>query len=341
MLSFESDYIEGAHPKSLARLAETNLEQLTGYGEDIYSQQAKEKIREACACPQAQICFLMGGTQTNKIVTATMLAPYEGVIAAETGHINTHEAGAIEAAGHKVLTLPQHQGKIDAKELAHLLEQFFLDENHEHMVFPGMVYISHPTEYGTLYSREELFALSALCGKYQIPLYMDGARLGYALAAGGDVPSLPEIAAACDAFYIGGTKAGALCGEALVFSKNNMPAHFMTRIKQHGALLAKGRLLGLQFDTLFTDGLYMEICRHADAMAARLKDAFREKGYAFFLETPTNQQFILLENDCYEMLKTKVAFGFWERTDDHHVVIRAATSWATTREDLEALRRIL
>ncbi len=341
MLSFESDYIQGAHPKILARLMETNLEKLTGYGEDIYSQQAKEKIRKACACPQAQICFLVGGTQTNKIVADTMLAPYEGVIAAETGHINTHEAGAIEAAGHKVLALPQHQGKIDAKELAHFLEQFYLDENHEHMVFPGMVYISHPTEYGTLYSREELVSLSALCGKYRIPLYMDGARLGYALAAGGDVPSLPEIAAACDVFYIGGTKAGALCGEALVFSKNNMPAHFMTRIKQHGALLAKGRLLGIQFDTLFTDGLYMEICRHADAMAALLKDAFREKGYAFFLETPTNQQFILLENDRYEMLKTKVAFGFWERADDHHVVIRAATSWATTREDLEALRRIL
>ncbi len=341
MLSFESDYIQGAHPKILARLMETNLEKLTGYGEDIYSQQAKEKIREACACPQAQICFLMGGTQTNKIVTATMLAPYEGVIAAETGHINTHEAGAIEAAGHKVLTLPQHQGKIDARELEHFLEQFFLDENYEHMVFPGMVYISHPTEYGTLYSREELFALSALCGRYRIPLYMDGARLGYALAAGGDVPSLPEIAAACDVFYIGGTKAGALCGEALVFTKNNMPAHFMTRIKQHGALLAKGRLLGIQFDTLFTDGLYMEICRHADDMAALLKDTFREKGYGFFLETPTNQQFILLENDHYAMLKTKAAFGFWERTDDHHVVIRAATSWATTREDLEALRRIL
>ena len=341
MLSFESDYIEGAHPKIIERFTETNFEKLSGYGNDMYCMRAKEKIRAVCECPQAEISFLVGGTQTNKIVIDTMLASYEGVIAAETGHINTHEAGAIEAAGHKVLSLPQHWGEIEAKELKEFLEAFYKDENHEHMVFPGMVYISHPTEYGTLYSKKELEDISAICREYEIPLYLDGARLGYGITSGDTDLSLPDIARLCDVFYIGGTKVGALCGEALVFTHKNMPGHFLTRIKQHGALLAKGRVLGLQFDTLFTDDLYFEISRHANEMAESLKTVFQEKGYRFFLETPTNQQFIILENEKYEKLKEKVAFGFWEKYDETHVVIRAATSWATRVEDIEELKEIL
>lgn len=250
MLVFENDYSEGAHQKVLERLLETNMEQLPGYGADHYCESAGEKIREACGCPEAEVCFLTGGTQTNQIVIGAVLKPYEGVIAAETGHVSTHEAGAIECSGHKVLELPQEEGKISADNLSDFLNSFYEDENHEHMVFPGMVYISHPTEYGTLYTKGELAELSAVCAQYGIPLYMDGARLGYGLAAEGTDVTLKDVAEYCDIFYIGGTKAGALCGEALVFTKENIPPHFMTMVKQRGALLAKGRLLGVQFDAL-------------------------------------------------------------------------------------------
>ena len=255
MLFFENDYGEGAHSAILKRLSETNFEKLSGYGSDTYTQSAKEKIRNACAAPDADVFFLMGGTQTNAIVISTLLKRYEGVVCAQTGHINSHEAGAIEYTGHKVLALPQHNGKIAADELRQYLTGFYADENHEHMVFPGMVYISHPTEYGTLYTKSELEALSAICRDYEIPLYMDGARLGYGLVCPDTDVTLPDIARLTDVFYIGGTKVGALCGEAVVFPKK-APAHFMTMIKQQGALLAKGRLLGIQFDTLFTDELY-------------------------------------------------------------------------------------
>lgn len=337
MLSFECDYSEGAHEKILERLLETNMEQLPGYGSDRYCEQAKEKIKEACCCPEAQIFFLMGGTQTNEVVIDSMLRSYEGVVAAKTGHVSVHEAGAIEYGGHKVLTLLEHQGKIDPGELEQLLKEFWSDENHEHMVFPGMVYISHPTEYGTLYSEEELKRLSGICRKYEIPLYMDGARLGYGLMSSETDLTLPKIAKYCDVFYIGGTKAGALCGEAVVFTKNNMPAHFLTIVKQHGALLAKGRVLGIQFDTLFTEDLYFKISRRAIELAEYMKEGFRKKGVRFYLESPTNQQFVILENSMMEELQKKVAFSFWEKLDEQHTVVRFATSWATKKENIDRL----
>lgn len=341
MLSFENDYSEGAHERVLQRLAETNMEQLSGYGNDEYCESAKEKIRYACECPDADIWFLSGGTQTNAVVIDSLLTSYEGVIAAETGHISTHEAGAIESAGHKVLTLTQHQGKIRSDELEAFLRTFWEDENHEHMVFPGMVYISHPTEYGTLYSLSELEDLFGICRAYRIPLYMDGARLGYGLMSHEATVTLPDIARLCDVFYIGGTKVGALCGEAVVFTKNNTPKHFLTTIKQHGALMAKGRLLGVQFDTLFTENLYWEISRRAIATAELLKQGFHRKGIPFYLESPTNQQFVILENEQMENLKEQVRFSFWQRFDENRTVARFCTSWATKVSDIEKLMALL
>ena len=341
MLSFANDYQEGAHEKILQRLIETNLEPVSGYGTDPYCERAKEKIRTACECPEADVWFLTGGTQTNQVVIDAMLAPYEGVVAAETAHVAAHEAGAIEYSGHKVLTIPQHEGKIYAEELETFLRRFWDDGNHEHMVFPGMVYISHPTEYGTLYTKNELENLSAICEAYEIPLYMDGARLGYGLMSSNTDVTLSVIARCCDAFYIGGTKVGALCGEAVVFPKNNTPKHFLTRIKQHGALLAKGRLLGVQFDTLFTDDLYFILGRHAIDMAEHLKVGLLDKGISFYLESPTNQQFLLLTDEQAERLKHEVSYSFWEKPDEDHTVIRLATSWATTKEQVDELIQVI
>ena len=336
MVSFESDYIAGAHPDVLKALQETNLEALPGYGMDVYCLRAKEKVRSACDCPEADVEFLVGGTQTNQVVISTMLKDYEGVIAAETGHVSVHEAGAIEHAGRKVLALPQVDGKLSADSVRAYLETFYADANHDHMVFPGMVYISHPTEYGTLYTKDELEALSAVCREYDIPLFLDGARLAYGLAARTDV-RLPDIAALCDVFYIGGTKCGALCGEAVVFPKGNCPEHFVTLIKQRGALLAKGRLLGVQFDALFTDDLYLRIGRHAMEMTEKLITVLEKHHVEFYTESPTNQQFIALRNEDWERLKNAVALSFWEQPDDEFTVFRAATSWSTTDEDLAAL----
>ncbi len=339
MLYFENDYGEGAHPAILQKFMDTNMEKLSGYGMDKYCQSAKEKIRAACRCPEAEIYFLVGGTQTNATVISSLLQSYEGVVAASTGHVSVHEAGAIEYTGHKVLEVAEEQGKITASALTDCLETFYGDGNHDHMVFPGMVYISHPTEYGTLYTREELKALSEICRCYRIPLYLDGARLGYALAADSDI-TLPDIAAYTDVFYIGGTKVGALCGEAVVFTKK-APAHFITMVKQHGALLAKGRLLGIQFDTLFTDDLYMKISKNAIETADCLRKALHSKGYQFFIEAPTNQLLIVLENEKMKALQEKVCFSFWEKYDDTHTVIRFATSWATDMESVEALINLL
>lgn len=341
MISFESDYVAGAHPKVLQRLIETNLEALSGYGSDCYTKRACEKIKAACACEEADVFLLTGGTQTNAIVISTMLESYEGVLAADTGHVGCHEAGAIEYSEHKVLTLPNHQGKVDSTELKAYLQNFYADENHEHMVFPGMLYISHPTEYGTLYSKREFAELANICREYDIPLYMDGARLGYGLMSKETDVTLADIAMLCDVFYIGGTKVGALCGEAVVFTKNNMPKHFMTMVKQRGALVAKGRLLGVQFDALFTDDLYFEIGAHAINMAEKLKEILREKGCTFYLDSPTNQQFIVVENSKLQELGKKVTYSFWEKYDENHTVIRLATSWSTTEEDVEALREVL
>ena len=329
MLCFENDYSEGAHPEILEHLIETNMEQLSGYCTDIYCQKAKEKIRNACGIPDAEVFLL------------TVLAPYEGVIAARTGHVSTHEAGAIEFTGHKVLELPEKEGKIQATDLKDLLETFYGDGNHEHMVFPGMVYISHPTEYGTLYSKQELKDLSAVCREYKIPLYMDGARLIYGLVSEGTDLTLQDIAQLCDCFYIGGTKAGLLCGEAVVFTGKNMPAHFLTRVKQHGALLAKGRLLGVQFDALFTDDLYLKIGKNAITTATVLKNGLKEKNYEFYIDSPTNQIFIILNNVQMKKLSEQVVFSFWEKKDDSHTVIRFATSWATRMEDVHKLLTLL
>lgn len=341
MLSFVNDYSEGAHPAVLQRLIDTNMEQLPGYGQDRYCKLAAEKIANACSCPQAQVFFMAGGTQTNQVIISSILKPFQGVIAATSGHVNVHEAGAIEAIGHKVLTVQGDDGKIPAEGLEAYLEGFYADENHEQMVFPGMVYISHPTEYGTLYTRQELQDLSSLCHRFGIPLYMDGARLGYGLVAPGTDVDLSDIAELCDIFYIGGTKVGALCGEAVVFPKADPPEHLITIIKRRGALLAKGRLLGVQFDALFTNDLYRRISRNAIETAGMIKKALREKGYQLYMDSPTNQTFILVDTRKMEDLSREVAFDFWERRDPDHTVIRLATSWATSKEDTEALIKLL
>lgn len=341
MLYFENDYSEGAHDKVLEALIKTNYEKLSGYGSDEYCEKAKEKIKKACVCENAEVYFLVGGTQTNQIIIDTTLKPYEGVVSAQTGHVSVHEAGAIEYTGHKVLTVPQHNGKIDATELKDFLETFFNDGNHEHMVFPGMVYISHPTEYGTLYTKDELEKISTICREFELPLFLDGARLGYGVMAKETDVDIKTIAKYCDIFYIGGTKIGALCGEAVVFTKNNMPKHFTTMVKQHGALLAKGRLLGVQFDALFTDNLYFDIAKNAIYMAELLKKGLADKGYKFYLDSPTNQQFIILENSKMNELSKYVRFSFWEKYNDSHTVVRFATSWATKREDVESLIALL
>ena len=341
MLAFECDYLEGAHEQILKRLMETNYEKQPGYGSDKYCESAKAKIRKACGCPDADIYFLVGGTQTNATVIAGMLQDYEGVVAVKTGHVNVHEAGAIEYTGHKVLTVPSHNGKMHADELDEMLSTFWQDPNHDHMVFPGMVYISHPTEYGTLYSRQELMEISEICRKFQIPLYLDGARLGYGLMSRSTDVTLQDIAGYCDVFYIGGTKVGALCGEAVVFPNNNAPRHFFAIVKQHGAMLAKGRLTGIQFDTLFTDDLYFEISAHAINMAEELKAGFAKRGYSFYLDSPTNQQFVILSNKEIDKLQKEVSFDMWDKVDEEHTVVRFATSWATREEDIKALMDLL
>lgn len=340
MLYFVNDYCEGAHEAILKRLIETNMEKLDGYGMDPYCESAKEKIREACECPNADVTFLVGGTQTNAVVIGSMLNRYEGVVSAKTGHVSVHEAGAIEYTGHKVLEIPEKDGKIDAQVLRQYLETFYQDGNHDHMVFPGMVYISHPTEYGTLYTKAELKAISEVCKSFEIPLFLDGARLGYGLVSKGTDLTLADIAHLVDVFYIGGTKVGAFCGEAVVFP-NGAPKHFITMVKQQGALLAKGRLLGIQFDTLFTDDLYLKISENAIQTAEVLKQALKERGYQFYVDSPTNQIFVILEDHQKERLEKRVAFSFWEKMDESHTVVRFATSWATKMEDVKALIEIL
>lgn len=341
MISFENDYIAGAHPSVLKRLLETNLENLAGYGADTYCERAKEKIKRACDCPHAEVEFMVGGTQTNAVVISTMLKDYEGVIAAQTGHISVHEAGAIEFTGHKVLELSHKEGKIDPAALRKYLEDFYGDGNYEHMTLPGMVYVSYPTEYGTLYTKAELTEISAICGAYHMSLFLDGARLGYGLMSAQSDLTLPDIARLCDVFYIGGTKVGALCGEAVVFTRKNKPVHFITSVKKRGALLAKGRLLGVQFDALFTDELYFEISKYVLSMADRLKMIFHEAGLDFYLESPTNQQFIIVQNERMHALEKEVKFSFWEKYDDDHTVIRFVTGWSTTEADLDALKKIV
>lgn len=341
MLSFENDYLEGAHEKVLQRLIETNRIQAPGYGFDQFTDQAIQQIKHKIKCPGATIRFLVGGTQTNQVVINSMLESYEGVISAETGHVAVHEGGAIEYSGHKVLTIPSSEGKITANGVEDYIETFNSDFKRDHMVFPGMVYISHPTEYGTLYSKSELEALSNVCRKHNLPLFMDGARLGYGLMSDHSDMTIEDVANYCDIFYIGGTKIGALCGEAVVFTKQNEPKHFTTRIKHHGALLAKGRLTGIQFLELFTDDLYFKISRHAIEMANKMKEGFLKKGYRLYFDSPTNQQFFILSNDKINELKQKVKFAVWEKYDDQHRVVRFATSWATTEENVNRLLELI
>ncbi len=341
MISFESDYITGAHPEVLKKLIETNFEPQPGYGADRFCESAKAKIKKAIGIEDADVEFIAGGTQTNAVVISTALADHEGVIAASTGHINAHEAGAIEYTGHKVIALPQKNGKLEAKTVSDYLSDYYADESCDHMVFPGMVYISHPTEYGTLYTKKELTELSGVCHSYGIPLYLDGARLSYALMSNNTDVTLHDIAELCDVFYIGGTKCGALCGEAVVFTKHNKPKHFLTSVKKRGALLAKGRLPGVQFDALFTDDLYFRIGKHAIGLAEKLKKIFSDHGIKLFIESDTNQQFPVLENGMMKKLREKIDFCFWEKYDEDHTVVRFATCWSTTEADLQALEEAL
>ena len=318
------------------------LEQLTGYGTDIYSDRAKEKIRAFIGHPEAEIFFLTGGTQTNQTVIDTTLRMYEGVVAVQSGHVNCHEAGAIEFTGHKVLALPSHDGKMDAAELDHMVAAFYADGDHDHMVFPGMVYISHPTEYGTLYRKAELEAIAEVCRKWKLPLFLDGARLGYGLMSRDTDVTIGDIARLTDVFYIGGTKVGALCGEAVVYPHGGAPKQMVTMIKEHGALLAKGRLNAVQFDALFTDSLYTEISVNAIDRAEELKAVFRERGYAFFLNSPTNQQFVILPKTTLEALNARdVICTPWEPYGEDQMVVRFCSSWATTSAQVAALAEIL
>ena len=340
MVNFESDYIAGAHPKLMQRLLETNLEPGAGYGDDRWSRSAERKILDACGCPDGSVFFLSGGTQVNVVAISALLRPWEGVVTAETGHIHVHEAGGLEAIGCKLLLLPERDGKLTAAAVRELTETVLADENREHVVWPGVVYVTNPTEWGSLYTRRELEDIAAVCRQYGLRLYLDGARLAYGLASRAADLDLKTIAALCDAFCIGGTKCGALCGEALVFP-HGAPAHFANYTKKRLAMLAKGRVFGVQFDALFTDGLYWEIGRHGIEAAERLKEILRRHGLPMFRETPTNQQFVVLENEALARLREQVAVSYWSRADETHTVVRLATSWSTTEADLETLDRAL
>ena len=341
MLSFESDYILGAHEKVLDALVKTNMETLSGYGNDVHTKNAEQLIKNACNAPDAEVYFLMGGTQANKTVIATVLKPFEGVIAPTTGHVSLHEVGAIEYTGHKVIELEGKDGKLEADTVRRYLETFYGDENNSMMVVPGMIYVSYPTEYGTIYSKAELTALRALADQYGMKLFLDGARLGYGLMSRESDLTLADIAELCHVFYIGGTKVGALCGEAVVFAKGCAPERFRSLTKQHGAMTAKGRLLGVQFESLFTDNLYFEISKNAIDRAEEMKALFRSRGYRFLIDSPTNQQFIILSDEQMAIIGEKCRFCFWERVDASHCAVRFATSFATTEEDIAALARII
>ena len=341
MISFDCDYNNGAHPKVLENLVKHNGAHPTPYGFDEFSERAKQRIREACGMPDAQIFFLTGGTQTNATTIDSMLYQYEGVICVGSGHINVHEAGAVEFTEHKIITIADKDGKMEAKTLAKYLDDFYHDGNRDHAVHPGLVYITFPTELGTLYSARELDDIYQVCQRYGIPLYIDGARLGYGLMAEGSDITLPYLARHCDVFYIGGTKIGALCGEAVVFTNRQAHKHFFSIQKQHGAVIAKGALIGLQFEALFTDDLYFKLSEHAIKMAMRMKQIFQRKGIPFYVDSPTNQQFVVLRNELVTRLQQRVAFTHFGQTDKHHTICRFVTSWATTEEDIESLRAAL
>lgn len=337
MIFFECDYTEGAHPDILKKMEETNFVQTPGYGLDVFCESAREKIKKACGDDSVDVHFLVGGTQTNFTVISSVLRPHQGVLAAETGHINVHETGAVEATGHKVLTVPSADGKLTAAQVREVYNAHWNDATHEHMVQPGMVYISHPTENGTLYSKEELMTLYDTCRELSLPLFLDGARLGYGLMSKAATLTLEDITRLTDVFYIGGTKVGALFGEAVVIVNPALKKDFRYMIKHNGGMLAKGRLLGIQFDTLFTNQLYFSVSEYADALAMRLKETFQKKGYALLFDSYTNQQFPILPNDHMKKLAEKYSFSFWEAVDDSHSAVRFCTSWATKEENVAEL----
>lgn len=340
--SFESDYNNGCLPEILRRLSETNDEKSSGYGSDPYTERAKDRIRKACDMTEAEVHFLVGGTQTNATAIDSLLQGCEGVLSVDTGHINVHESGAVEAFGHKVLVLPGIAGgKMAASQINDYMRKFLADETYPHMVQPGMVYITLPTELGALYSRKELADIYTVCQQYGLRLYVDGARLGYGLMAEGNDIDLPFLAHHCDVFYIGGTKVGALLGEALVYTNTRAPKYIFTIIKRHGALLAKGRVLGLQFDTLFTDDLYFRVSRHAIDMAQALRKVFAKHGLSLGIDSPTNQQFVILSKEQKQRLAEEIAFEIWEPLPDDHLLCRFVTCWATTEADIAALDEAL
>lgn len=341
MISFECDYNNGAHPKVLDNIIRYNHVKTTPYGFDEFCEKAKSLIREACGMPDAQIFFLTGGTQTNATAIDSMLYQYEGVICVESGHINVHECGAVEFTEHKIITLQGKDGKMDPKVLNKYLDDFMHDGNNAHAVYPGLVYITFPTELGTIYSAKELDEIYQVCKHYEIPLYIDGARLGYGLMAEGNDITLPYLARHCDVFYIGGTKIGALCGEAVVFTNRRAHKHFFSIQKQHGAIIAKGALIGLQFEALFTDNLYFELSRHAIAMAMKMKAIFLKKGFEFYIDSPTNQQFVILPDALVEKLSQEMEFTHWGQTSGHRTICRFVTCWATTEEELKELEEII
>lgn len=337
MIQFQCDYLEGCHPRVLQALVESNADQAAGYGEDPICEEARDIIRRLCHAPEAAVHFFVGGTQVNRTLIAATLRPHQGAVACDTGHIAVHESGAIESSGHKVLTTPNDNGKLTAAAVDALCTAHWSEAAPDHMVQPGMVYISNPTENGTVYTREELLSLRAVCDKWKLPLYLDGARLASAMECPLCDYDYAFLAEVCDAFTFGGTKLGALFGEALVITNREMNRDFRYILKQNGGLLAKGRLLGLQFRELLKDGLYNEIGRRENEMALYIRRSLEEKGYAFLIDSPTNQQFPIFPDDLLETLKEKYSFSFWEKTDARHSCVRICTSWATRQEDVDAL----
>jgi len=337
MIKFDCDYLEGAHPRILEALVKTNFEQMAGYAVDHYCEKARELIKNECNAPDSDVHFIVGGTGTNTTVIASALRPYQGVVCAVTGHINVHEAGAIEATGHKCITLPSDDGKVKGSIFADYCKNYWNDVTHDHMVQPAMLYISQPTENGTLYTAEELRELREICDKYSMYLYVDGARMGYGLMAEGNDVTLPLLNELCDVFYIGGTKVGALFGEALVIKNENIKKDFRYMQKRHCGMFAKGRLLGIQFLEMFKDGLYYEMGRNGIEKAYRIRDAFRNAGFTFLYESNTNQQFPVLPDTVLEILSENFSWDYWCRVDDEHSCVRFCASWATSDEQVKAL----
>lgn len=337
MIQFQCDYNEGAHPLIMQRLCETNMEQTVGYGEDRYCEEARALIKKACEREDVDVHLLVGGTQTNTTVISHTLRPYQGVLTAVSGHINVHETGAIEATGHKVLAITSEDGKLTALQIEEAMQAHLNEDGPEHMVQPGMVYISFPTEVGTVYNCAELQEISEVCHKYSLPLFVDGARLGYGLCSPESDITLPQLAKLADVFYIGGTKVGALFGEAVVITNEALKRDFRYSIKRHGGMLAKGRLLGIQFVTLFTDNLYLKIAQHAIDEAMRIKEVLKKKGVAFLMDSPTNQQFPIFSNAQLEILTKEFLFSVWQRIDEEHTAVRICTSWATESENADKL----